>query len=100
MYDLLQAHFGIKAGPEKYLEYSNKNKNHLVLSQKKFEAQDYFRQLTMPQIFSTNKNYLYKDQSALASKELEKLAIESNSDEIQSWYLRSNIFIFIQLGII
>ncbi|MBK6730937.1 MAG: hypothetical protein IPG60_08215 [Bacteroidetes bacterium] len=98
LYDLLQAHFGIKAGPEKYLEYSNKNKNHLVLSQKKFEAQDYFRQLTMPQIFSTNKNYLYKDQSALASKELEKLAIESNSDEIQSWYLRSNIFYFHTIG--
>lgn len=98
LYDLLQAHFGIKAGPEKYLEYSIKNKNHLILSQKKFEAQDYFRQLTMPQRFSTNKNYLFKEQSALASKELEKLANESNSDEIKSWYLRSNIFYFHTIG--
>lgn len=98
LYDLLQVYFGIKAGLEKYLEYSSKNKRHIILSQKKFEAQDYFRQLTMPHMFYTNKEYLYKDKSTIASKELKKLANETNSDEIQSWYLRSNIFYLHTIG--
>ncbi len=98
LYDLLQVYFGIKAGLEKYLEYSSKNKIHIILSQKKFEAQDYFRQLTMPHIFNSNKEYLYIEKSTIAIKELKKLANETNSDEIQSWYLRSNIFYSHSIG--
>lgn len=49
-------------------------------------------------MFYTNKEYLYKDKSTIASKELKKLANETNSDEIQSWYLRSNIFYLHTIG--
>ncbi len=58
----------------------------------KFKAQDYLRQLTIPNLFQTNKESSYLKKAAAANRQLRKLSETSNSIEIRFWHLRSEIF--------
>jgi tetratricopeptide (TPR) repeat protein len=58
----------------------------------KFKAQDYLRQLTIPNLFQSNKENVYLKKAAAANRQLRKLSETSKSIEIRFWYLRSEIY--------
>lgn len=90
--DLLQAHIGLKKGLDSYNYFASNNFENFELIRDKFLAQDYFRKLTMPNLFFTNKELNFLGKSKEATESLKALSEKSTSAEIRYWYLRSTIY--------
>lgn len=88
----LQSYVGLRKGISSYRFYAENNLANFELIKDKFYAQDYFRKLTMPNLFSTNKELSYKEQSKQAMNDLSKLSSKSQSVQIKYWQLRSEIY--------
>jgi len=81
-----------REGLQTYSRIAQESLGQFKLIQDKFKAQDYLRQLTIPNLFQANKEFNYKIQAEEASRELRKLSEETSSVEIRFWYLRSEVF--------
>lgn len=91
--DLLISQVALKKGYEAYSNLAESSKLNFKLVVDKFDAQDYLRQLTMPSLFQVNKDFNYKEKSKEANEKLKILSKSNNSDEIDFWYLRSEVYI-------
>lgn len=91
--DLLISQVALKSGYEAYSHIADSSRSNIKLLQDKFDAQDYLRQLTMPNLFKVNKDSNFKEESSNANKILKQLSEMNSSSEIDFWYLRSEVFI-------
>lgn len=91
--DLLISQVALKEGFDSYSKIAESSVASFDLIKNKFKAQDYLRQLTMPNLFQVNKDFNYKEESVKANQELKKLSELNDSIEIKFWYLRSEVYI-------
>jgi hypothetical protein len=82
----------IREGFNTYSKFAENSLLQFKVIQDKFKAQDYLRQLTIPNLFQTNKEWNYLEKASAANEELRILSEQTNSVEIRFWYLRSEVF--------
>ncbi len=83
---------GLRKGPNAYNKAASERFATMINLKDLSEAQDYFRKLTIPDIFVKNKGIHYKDLAKEATAQLNALSKKNPSAFIQAWYLRSEIF--------
>lgn len=82
----------IREGFATYSRFAEASLLQFKVIQDKFKAQDYLRQLTIPNLFQTNKELNFLEKAAAANEELRLLSEQTESVEIRFWYLRSEVF--------
>lgn len=90
--DQLIQKVAIRKGYTTYAELANRSLAFFDTIKHKFLAQDYLRQLTIPNLFVTNKEASYIEKATEANRQLQRLSTENDSVEIRFWYLRSEVF--------
>ncbi len=87
-----QTLFGFRKGLPAYNKTITEQYEVLDNIKLKIEAKDYFRRITISNLFLANKDANYLGQAKEATQQLKKLTETSNSAYIKFYYLRSEIF--------
>lgn len=88
----LQSLIGLKKGVNTYNVYAENNLSNFDVIKEEFLAQDYFRKLTMPNLFFSSKEKNLIEKSKEATDELKILSEKSKSLQTKYWYLRSSVY--------
>ena len=85
-------YIGPRKGLAVYSKTSVDDKVNFKIVREKLEAQDFFRKLTMPNLFLTNKEINFTEQAKEATEQLRILSERNSSAFIKFYYLRSAIY--------
>jgi len=86
-----------KRGPSGFKKLRQESIKELDNAEKLFWGTDFFKQITMPTLYSTNKNISTLDASKLAIDNLEVLTKSSDVSRLQYFYLRAKILYNMEL---
>lgn len=90
--EIKQQNVGLIKGLNNYKKTIAENIESLNDVRLKTDALDYFRKLTVPTLFSTNKESNYTDLAKDSTVQLRILSQQNPSAQIRFWYLRSEIY--------
>lgn len=86
-----------KRGPSGFQKLRQQSISELENAEKLFLGTDFFKQITMPTLYSTNKNVSTLDASKIAVEKLEELSKNSKVSRLRYFYLRAKILYCLEL---
>jgi len=95
--DMIINAYHLKRGPASFKRMRTESIKELSNADKLFWGTDFFKQITMPTLYSTNKNISTLDASKLAIDNLAELTKDSDVSRLQYFYLRAKILYNMEL---